>query len=114
MKLFQSGEIPVLVCTDHASRGLDLPGVYHVIQAEFALNVVSHLHRIGRASRAGSYGRATNFYGKSSKHLVNSILSDVVGGKVEQSFSRKRGLRARAKKNNSSGNHTKKIADDES
>ena len=73
---------------------------YHVIQAEFALNVVSHLHRIGRASRAGNYGRATNFYDKSSKNLVNSILSDVVDGKVDQSFSRRRGLRAKVKKEN--------------
>ena len=100
LKLFQDGKIPVLVCTDHASRGLDLPGVYHVIQAEFALNVVNHLHRIGRASRAGNYGRATNLYGKSSKNLVQSILSDVIDGKVDQSFSRRRGLRARVKKNN--------------
>ena len=98
LKLFQSGGVPVLVCTDHASRGLDLPGVYHVIQAEFALNVVNHLHRIGRASRAGNFGRATNFYGRSSKDLVESILSDDVEGKVDQSFSRKRGLRARLKK----------------
>ena len=44
---------PLLVCTDSAARGLDIAAVGHVIQAEFALNVVQHVHRIGRASRAG-------------------------------------------------------------
>lgn len=47
----------------------------HVIQAEFATNVVQYLHRIGRASRAGRAGKATNFYDESSADLVNSILA---------------------------------------
>lgn len=98
LELFRSGEVPVIVCTDHAARGLDLPGVYHVIQAEFALNVVNHLHRIGRASRAGNFGVATNLYGQKSKELVESILSDEDEGKIDQSFSRRRGFRQKIKK----------------
>lgn len=35
---FKDGDVRVLICTDAASRGLDLPNVKHVIQAEFALN----------------------------------------------------------------------------
>ena len=88
----------VLVCTDHAARGLDLPNVHHVVQAEFALNVVNHLHRIGRASRAGALGRATNFYGPESRDLVASILSDVNEKRIDQSFSRRRGFRGKLKK----------------
>ena len=39
--------VPVLVCTDVASRGLDIPGVTAIVELQFALNVVSHLHRMG-------------------------------------------------------------------
>ena len=56
------------------SRGLDLPAVRVVVQAEFALNVVHHLHRIGRGSRAGKYGKALNFYSRSCSELVESII----------------------------------------
>jgi superfamily II DNA/RNA helicase len=114
---FRNRECKVLVCTDSAARGLDLPFVRHVIQAEFALNVVQHMHRIGRASRAGNPGRATNFYDRGAKDLVDKILSsakvvrriDPEGpdagtvsrdgqGNVEDSFSRKRGFRKKLKK----------------
>ena len=98
MKICQDGSLRILVCTDYASRGLDLPFVKHVVQAQFASNVVQHMHRIGRASRAGSYGRATNLYGSNSIDLVNSILSDNNDKNVDQSFSRRRGFRNKLKK----------------
>lgn len=96
LKAFRDGEMQVLICTDHAARGLDLPHVRHVIQAEFALNVVQHLHRIGRASRAGVEGRATCFFDNKSEVLVESIQL----GSIEGSFSRRRGLRKKWKKVN--------------
>ena len=99
LKRFRDSEVSVLVCTDHAARGLDLPNVRHVVQAEFALNVVQHLHRVGRASRAGVLGKATNIYDGRSRDLVNSILSDTSGqNNVENSFSRRRGFRSKIKK----------------
>lgn len=73
MAAFRAGSQMVMVCTDSAGRGLDLPRVRHVVQAEFALNVVQHQHRVGRCSRAGRAGRATNFYGPASRLLVESI-----------------------------------------
>lgn len=103
---FRRGDVNVMVCTDHAARGLDLPGVNHVVQAEFALNVVNHMHRIGRGSRGGKLGRATNFYDHSSAVLVESILSDYNERGVDQSFSRKRGLRQRLKKEERRGQET--------
>ena len=36
----------VLVCTDAAARGLDIPGVTHVVQAEFAPSAVDFIHRV--------------------------------------------------------------------
>jgi superfamily II DNA/RNA helicase len=95
---FLEGITSVLVCTDVAARGLDLPFVKHVIQAEFALNVIQHLHRIGRASRAGTLGRATNFVDHHSKELVASILSEQSEESLNHSFSRRRGFRRNLKR----------------
>ena len=121
---FQRGSQRILVCTDSAARGFDLRRVRHVIQAEFAKNVVEHQHRVGRASRAGRIGYATNFYGPLRKELVQSILgelrdlsglgdSDVKSEdttsmsndgehseqktSIERSFSRRRGFRNKLK-----------------
>ena len=74
LRRFREGSVKIFVCTDSAARGLDLPQVRHVVQAEFALNVVQHQHRVGRASRAGRIGRATNFVFPSSRALVDLIL----------------------------------------
>jgi superfamily II DNA/RNA helicase len=98
LKAFVEGRVGLMVCTDAAARGLDLASVEHVIQAEFSLNVVQHQHRIGRASRAGATGKATNIYDESSSALVQSILSEEGTGGVEQSFSRRRGFAAKLKK----------------
>jgi superfamily II DNA/RNA helicase len=66
--------VPVLVCTDVASRGLDIPGVTAIVQLQFALNVVSHLHRMGRCGRAGNRdGRGIIFYGSKEKELVKVV-----------------------------------------
>lgn len=51
----------VLVCTDVASRGLDLPNVDFVIEYDPAFARDDHLHRIGRTARAGKDGRAMLF-----------------------------------------------------
>jgi superfamily II DNA/RNA helicase len=68
--------IPVLVCTDLASRGLDVPGVSVVVQLQFCGNVVSHLHRMGRCGRGGNqrqYGRGYVFYGIKERALVETV-----------------------------------------
>lgn len=111
--------IPILVCTDLASRGLDIPGVTVVVQLQFALNVVSHLHRMGRAGRAGNItGKGIIFYSpegtettlvdvireaESSQEAI-SIEGNVVDpddleqAKVKNAFSRKRGFAKKRKK----------------
>jgi len=66
--------VPVLVCTDLASRGLDVPGVTAVVQLQFSGNVVSHLHRMGRCGRAGSKtGRGIVFYDEKEAELVDVV-----------------------------------------
>lgn len=64
---------------------------------EFAPNVVQHLHRIGRAVRAGREGRAVNFYDAGSEDLVESLR--IAGDEsLDRSFSRQRGFRKKIKK----------------
>jgi len=66
--------VPVLVCTDLASRGLDVPGVTAVVQLQFSGNVVSHLHRMGRCGRAGQKtGRGIVFYSEQEAELVEVV-----------------------------------------
>ena len=58
LEAFRDGRIFTLVATDVASRGLDVPGVGLVIQADAPRDVDSFVHRIGRTGRAGKAGNA--------------------------------------------------------
>ncbi|OJJ98696.1 hypothetical protein ASPACDRAFT_1902488 [Aspergillus aculeatus ATCC 16872] len=57
----RSREASVLICTDVASRGLDLPNVDLVVEYDPAFSAEDHLHRIGRTARLGRDGRALLF-----------------------------------------------------
>ncbi|CAD5374163.1 ATP-dependent RNA helicase RhlE [Rubrivivax sp. A210] len=58
---FQAGLIQVLVATDLAARGIDLPGLAVVLQFDLPRSAVDHTHRIGRTGRAGAAGQAISF-----------------------------------------------------
>lgn len=70
---FADGEVPIIVCTDVASRGLDFASVDHVILFDFPLNSVDYLHRIGRTARGGKQGHVTNFIMKRDFVLAEAI-----------------------------------------
>lgn len=65
----------LLVSTDLASRGLDVPGVSCVVQLQFAGNVVAHLHRMGRCGRAGQRtGRGIVFYDEDDEGALVDVI----------------------------------------
>nr|AKF43351.1 DEA(D/H)-box RNA helicase family protein [Erodium chrysanthum] len=89
----------IFVCTDAAARGIDIPNVSHVIQADFATSAVDFLHRIGRTARAGKFGRVTSLYTESNRDLVSTVRqAGELGQPVETAFSRKRGFKNKIKK----------------
>lgn len=58
---FKSGKVSVLVATDVAARGLDIPNVTHVINFDTPHSYEDYVHRIGRTGRAGARGHAHTF-----------------------------------------------------
>lgn len=61
LKQFKDERVRVLVATDVAARGLDIPNVSHVINFDTPQNYEDYIHRIGRTGRAGAKGHAHTF-----------------------------------------------------
>jgi len=55
---FKAGAVKLLVCSDVAARGLDIPAVSHVFNFDVPIHADDYIHRIGRTGRAGRSGRA--------------------------------------------------------
>jgi ATP-dependent RNA helicase DBP3 len=64
---FKQGKTPILVATDVAARGLDIPAVKLVINCTFPLTVEDYVHRIGRTGRAGKEGLAITLFTEHDK-----------------------------------------------
>jgi ATP-dependent RNA helicase DBP3 len=72
---FKAGQVPLLVATDVAARGLDIPAVKLVINVTFPLTAEDYVHRIGRTGRAGKEGLAITFFTEHDKGLSGSYVS---------------------------------------
>lgn len=76
---FKKGEAPLLVATDVAARGLDIPNVELVINYSFPLTIEDYVHRIGRTGRAGKSGCAiTFFHGTGHEKALAGALQNVL------------------------------------
>lgn len=69
---FKEGHVPLLVATDVAARGLDIPAVKVVINVTFPLTAEDYVHRIGRTGRAGKEGLAITLFTEHDKALSGS------------------------------------------
>ncbi|KAK7205555.1 ATP-dependent rna helicase [Myxozyma melibiosi] len=72
---FKNGSCPLLLATDVAARGLDIPAVKLVINLTFPLTAEDYVHRIGRTGRAGQTGKAITFFTEHEKHLSGALIN---------------------------------------
>jgi superfamily II DNA/RNA helicase len=86
------------VSTDAAARGIDIAGVTHVVQADFATNAVEFLHRIGRTARAGRSGKVSSLYQPDNAALAQALRQFIEAGEpIEGAFSRNRSFSKKLK-----------------
>ncbi|EDV25480.1 uncharacterized protein TRIADDRAFT_55608 [Trichoplax adhaerens] len=95
---FINGDIPILITTDIASRGLDIPNVTAVIQYDFALSAVDYLHRAGRTARSGNEGQFFSMATENDSFLVEAIRNIKASESFDSVFSRNRNLRRKLRK----------------
>ncbi|KAH0538482.1 RNA-dependent ATPase [Glutinoglossum americanum] len=75
LEAFKSGRVPLLVATDVAARGLDIPAVKLVINVTFPLTVEDYVHRIGRTGRAGKEGLAITLFTEHDKAQSGALIN---------------------------------------
>jgi len=83
LKMFQDGELPILVATDVAARGLHISGVSHVFNFDLPQDPEDYVHRIGRTARAGASGDAISFACEDSAYSLPDI-EEYIGHKIDQ------------------------------
>ncbi len=89
---FRAKKFRILVATDVAARGLDIPHIEHVINHDMPQSPEDYIHRIGRTARAGAKGEAVNFVspGDASKwNAIQRLLNP--GQKIEKLAGGKKG-----------------------
>jgi ATP-dependent RNA helicase RhlE len=82
LRKYRAGEFAVLVATDVAARGLDIPVISHVINYDLPDSPHDYVHRIGRTGRAGRDGTAVSFVSQEQSHLIRDI-EKFVGRQLE-------------------------------
>jgi len=73
LRAFEERRTPLLITTNVASRGLDLPEVSHVINFDMPEDVDTYIHRVGRTARAGRSGTAITFVGQHDIDMFDQL-----------------------------------------
>jgi ATP-dependent RNA helicase DDX3X len=72
---FKSKKAPILVATDVAARGLDIPNVTNVVNYDAPNNIDDYVHRIGRTGRAGKEGLALTLLNEKNIPIVKELYT---------------------------------------
>jgi superfamily II DNA/RNA helicase len=70
---FRAGQVQLLVCSDVAARGLDIPDVSHVVNYDAPHHPEDYVHRIGRTGRAGKTGQALTIVARVDQKAIDAI-----------------------------------------
>jgi ATP-dependent RNA helicase RhlE len=73
MDAFRRGEIQILVATDIAARGIDVPDISHVVNYDMPDTVDAYTHRVGRTARANRTGNAINIATRDDVDVINGV-----------------------------------------
>ncbi|CAJ1931013.1 unnamed protein product [Sphenostylis stenocarpa] len=110
LSLFKKGTCPLMIATDVAARGLDIPDVEVVINYSFPLTTEDYVHRIGRTGRAGKKGVAHTFFTQQNKGLAGELVNVLrEAGQVVPDALLKFGTHVKKKESKLYGAHFKEI-----
>jgi len=70
---FRSGKLDILIATDVAARGIDVPRISHVVNYDIPYDAGGYIHRVGRTGRAGRDGTAITFVTARERRLLRAI-----------------------------------------
>jgi superfamily II DNA/RNA helicase len=71
---FKAGRVPLLVASDVAARGLDIPDVSHVVNYDVPIHADDYVHRIGRTGRAGRTGTSLTIASRADQRYLDAVL----------------------------------------
>jgi ATP-dependent RNA helicase DDX5/DBP2 len=83
LRAFKKGDIPILIATDVAARGLDVKDIQTVVNFELPREEESYVHRIGRTARGGSTGTSISFFKPEDIPLAKGLVSILHGAGQE-------------------------------
>jgi ATP-dependent RNA helicase DDX3X len=83
LKQFKTGRTPILVATDVAARGLDIPNVTQVINFDMPSNIDDYVHRIGRTGRVGNVGNALSLMNEKNKNIAKDLINVLIENQQE-------------------------------
>jgi len=112
---FRNGKIRILIATDVAARGLDIPLIKHVINYDLPQVPEDYIHRVGRTGRAGKEGSSLTFITPNDRSMWNSISRLIDPNFIapknnkNKNFKRNKKNRASFKKNRNFKNKKKKF-----
>lgn len=80
---FKKREVDILVATDVAARGLDIPHIRTVVNYDVARDIDTHTHRVGRTGRAGEKGMAYTLVTEKDKEFAGHLVRNLEGANQE-------------------------------